>query len=474
MIASRFEVDLEIFRRYAGLSLPRHVSYPMPTGWQDMDEVQALNLWADSNSQDPPPGLSLYLHIPFCQSMCRYCACTRVVLEKGAYQAEQQVNEYVAALQREIVRMADVLGRGRVVRHMHWGGGSPTYLSEEQIGGICTKIRGLFHISPEAEIAMEVDPRTVSASKLRALRGLGFNRISLGVQDFNAEVQEHVRRIQPFELVRETVAACRDLGFDSINFDLIYGLPFQTSDTVRETIERAIELSPDRVAYYHYAQIPEKIADQRGLDYTKLPDSEAKLAMFILGAEMFTAAGYDFIGLDHFAKSEELLAKALREGTIQRNFQGMTTGGGLNLVGLGASSISQLHGLGFLQNAHGIKEYISCVDGGKLPTIRGKRLTRDDRIRQAVIGGFYCTTRIDPRQIEDEFGIVFSDYFARELNAVQELERDGLVTVSDDGVIRTTMPLGRVLMRTVAAVFDAYLEPDAYRVGDQRCFSANA
>jgi len=370
--------------------------------------------------------------------------------------------------------MAEALGGNRVVQHMHWGGGSPTYLSEEQIGGICAKVREVFSFSTDAEIAMEVDPRTVSASKLRALRELGFNRISLGVQDFNAVVQEHVRRIQPFELVSETVATCRELGFDSVNFDLIYGLPFQTVDTVRETIEQTIQLSPDRVAYYHYAQIPDKIAAQRGMDYTKLPDSETKLAMFILGAEMFTAAGYDFIGLDHFAKSEELLAKAFRAGTIQRNFQGMTTGGGLDLVGLGASSISQLYGLGFLQNAHGIKEYIGCIDSGKLPTIRGKRLTEDDRIRQAVIGSFYCTTQIDPRQIEDELGIVFNDYFARELSAVKDLERDGLVTVSDDGVIRTTMPLGRVLMRTVAAIFDAYLEPDAYRVGDQRCFSANA
>lgn len=474
MIASRYSVDLDVFRRYAGLSLPRHVSYPMPTGWQDMDDTQALSLWADSNAQDPVPGLSLYLHIPFCESLCRYCACTRVVLSKGTEEAQRRVDEYLSALGCEIVRMAETLGGARVVRHIHWGGGSPTYLSEDQIARVCRQIRDVFEVSPDAEIAMEIDPRTAPASKLRALSELGFNRVSLGVQDFNDRVQEHVRRIQPFELVSDTVATCRELGFDSVNFDLIYGLPFQTVETIRETIEQTIELSPDRVAYYHYAQIPEKIATQRGMDYTKLPDSETKLAMFVLGAEMLTSAGYEFIGLDHFSKCDELLSRALREGTIQRNFQGMTTGGGLDLVGLGASSISQLLGLSFLQNAHGIKEYVSRVSEGKLPTIRGKRLTCDDRIRQAVISGFYCTAEIQPRRIEKEFGIVFHDYFARELNAVEELQRDGLVTVDGEGVIRATMPLGRVLMRTTAAVFDAYLDPDAYRVGDQRCFSANA
>lgn len=474
MIAPPHSVDLDVFRRYAGLSLPRHVSYPMPTGWQDMDGTQALSLWAESSAQKPAAGLSLYLHIPFCEALCRYCACTRVILEKGPEEAEQRVDTYISALEREIVRVAEILGDNRVVRHVHWGGGTPTYLSDDQIKGICDKIHEVFDVSPDAEIAIEIDPRTAPASKLRTLRTLGFNRVSLGVQDFNDQVQAHVRRIQPFDLVSDTVMTCRELGFGSVNFDLIYGLPFQTVDTMRETLRQTIELSPDRVAYYHYAQIPEKIATQRGMDYTKLPDSETKLAMFLLGAEMFTSAGYEFIGLDHFARSGELLVEALHEGTIQRNFQGMTTGGGLDLVGLGASSISQLLGIGFLQNVHGIEEYTNRISEGKLATIRGKRLTKDDRIRQAVIGSFYCTTQIQPWQIEDEFGILFSDYFARELEAVEELQRDGLVTIDGDGRIRATMPLGRVLMRTVASVFDAYLDPDAYRVGDQRCFSANA
>ncbi len=474
MIAPRFDIDLDLFRRYAGLSLPRHVSYPMPTAWYDMDEAQAVSMWADSGARDPAAGLSLYLHIPFCAALCRYCACTRVVLKKGSEHAARRVDEYILALMRDIERTVGSVGSNRVVQHIHWGGGSPTYLDDSTIEKVHRKILDVFDVSPDAEVAMEIDPRTAPPSKLRALREIGFNRVSLGVQDFDEQVQQHVRRIQPYDLIKDTVATCRDLGFDSINFDLIYGLPYQTVETIRRTLEQTIHLSPDRVAYYHYAQIPEKIAAQRGLDYDKLPDSESKLAMFLLGAEMFTAGGYEFIGLDHFAKSDELLTKASRDGTIQRNFQGMTTGGGLDLIGLGASSIGQLLDIGFLQNAHGVKEYVDCINAGKPVIVRGKRLTDDDRIRQSVIGSLYCATEVQPRPVEERFGIVFTDYFARELRIMQDLERDGLVTLEADGTIRVTMPLGRVLMRTVAAVFDAYVDPDAYRIGAKNCYSANA
>ena len=274
--------------------------------------------------------------------------------------------------------------------------------------------------------------------------------------------------------MQETIDTCRRLGFNNINFDLIYGLPYQTPDTVRDTIERTIRLSPDRVAYYHYAQIPEKIATQRGMDYTRLPDSETKLEMFLLGTELFGSAGYEFIGLDHFAKPEEGLARAMEDETLQRTFQGMTTGGGLDLIGVGASAISHLCRIGFLQNARETNDYVTCVNDERMPIVRGKRLSEDDRIRQAVILDLYCTTEVKPGRIEDQFGINFADYFARELNVMTQLARDGLVTLESDGVIRTTMPLGRVLMRTVAAVFDTYLDPDAYRVGDRNCYSANA
>ena len=474
MIETNTTIDLDVFRRYAGLSLPRHVSYPMPTGWHDMDEEQAVAMLTDSGRRDPTPGLSLYLHIPFCETLCKFCACTKVILRKDAEGAGDRVESYLSALEREIAHVGAMVEDGRVLRQIHWGGGSPTYLCEEQIERLHRKVLATFDVAADAEIAMEVDPRTVSADKLTALRELGFNRISLGVQDFNAQVQSHVRRIQPFELVQETIDTCRRLGFNNINFDLIYGLPYQTPETVRDTIERTISLSPDRVAYYHYAQIPEKIATQRGMDYTRLPDSETKLEMFLLGTELFGSAGYEFIGLDHFAKPEEGLARAMEDETLQRTFQGMTTGGGLDLIGVGASAISHLCRIGFLQNARETNDYVTCVNDERMPIVRGKRLSEDDRIRQAVILDLYCTTEVKPGRIEDQFGINFADYFARELNVMTQLARDGLVTLESDGVIRTTMPLGRVLMRTVAAVFDTYLDADAYRLGDRHCYSANA
>jgi oxygen-independent coproporphyrinogen-3 oxidase len=270
------------------------------------------------------------------------------------------------------------------------------------------------------------------------------------------------------------VAACRELGFESVNFDLIYGMPYQTPRTIRDTVEKTIELSPDRIAYYHYAQIPEKIATQRGMDYTKLPDSEAKLEMFLIGLELFEAAGYAYIGLDHFARPDEALSRSMVDGTIQRNFQGMTTGGGLCLLGAGVSSISHLLGVGFLQNVKDVDRYVECIERGESPVERGKRFTPDDLVRQTVINQLYCTARIRPETIEARFGIRFADYFARELGIMRELEKDGLVAIDCENVIRVTRPLGRVLMRNVTAVFDAYLDPMAYLRGARTCFSANA
>jgi len=275
-------------------------------------------------------------------------------------------------------------------------------------------------------------------------------------------------------MVRDFVKACRDLEFDSVNFDLIYGLPYQTEETVHDTVLKTIELSPDRVAFYHYAQIPEKIATQRGMDYTKLPDSMTKLRMFLDAIETFEANGYDFIGLDHFAKHDEMLSEALRNGTLQRNFQGMTTGGGLDLIAVGASSISHLDGIGYLQNRHDVEEYMATMEEDREPVHRGKRFTKDDLIRQAVLSDLYCLSRIEPNKFEKEYDINFSEYFAKELEQLALLESDGLVMISPEGVINITIPLGRVLARNVAAVFDAYLDDDAFHKGALKMFSANA
>ena len=474
MITTASEVDLEVFRRYAGLSLPRHVSYPMPSWWSPLEVDEIASMRQESGGGMSPRDLSLYLHIPFCEALCKFCACNRVILRKSTEGADQRVDAYLAAMIRELRQLAATVGSNRRVRQIHWGGGTPTYLSSDQVERVHRAVEEAFLVSHDAEIAMEIDPRVTTPEMLRTLRRLGFNRLSMGVQDFDLRVQEHVRRVQPFELMREFIAACRDLGFESLNFDLIYGMPYQTVATIHDTVERTISLSPDRVAFYHYAQIPEKIATQRGMDYTKLPDSETKLEMFLAGLRLFESAGYEFIGLDHFTKPDEPLAAARRNWTLQRNFQGMTTGGGLDLWGAGASSISHLLDVGFLQNIKEPDEYVACIEGGRSPVERGKRLTFDDCVRQSLIHQLYCCGEIRPELVEQQFGIIFAEYFARELEVLVELEGDGLVVKEPYGVVKVSMPLGRVLLRNVAAVFDAYLNPDAYRRGEPASFSMNA
>jgi len=362
MITEKTSLDVDVFRRYAGVSLPRHVSYPMPSWWQPLDHVDASAIRLENEFKTPRLDASLYIHVPFCEQLCRYCACTRDIVPRTSRRRETLVATFVDALEKEIRGLEKVGGGGRLLRQIHWGGGTPTYLPNEDIERIQNAIRQVFTVAADAEMAMEIDPRTVTRDTLCHLGRLGFNRVSLGVQDFDATVQEHVRRVQSFELVRETVEACREVGIESVNFDLIYGMPYQTPETIRDTIEKTIDISPDRIAFYHYAQIPEKIATQRGMDYTKLPDSETKLHMYLLGLRLFELAGYEFIGLDHFAKPEESLAAARNDETLQRNFQGMTTGGGLDLYGVGASAISHLLGVAFLQNVKETESYIAGMN----------------------------------------------------------------------------------------------------------------
>jgi oxygen-independent coproporphyrinogen III oxidase len=465
-------LDMDTFRRYAGQALPRHVAYPMPTWWENLDAGGAYALLEHSRDQAAPPDLSIYVHVPFCEQICRYCACNRIALPKTASNAATRLDEYLTAVAAEVQQVLAHAGR-RTVKQIHWGGGTPTYLTGDQMKRLFAALADHVTIADDAEIAIEIDPRVTGTDALRTLRELGFNRVSLGVQDFDPHVQQHVRRIQPVEMVAQMVSTCRALGFASVNFDLIYGLPKQTVASVRQTLAQTVALQPDRIAYYQFAQIPDKIAVQRGLDYTALPDSETKFEMFMTGLEVLTAAGYEFIGLDHFARPDEGLARARAAGTIQRNFQGMTTGGGYDLVGIGPSSISHLSQVGYLQNVRQLPDYVARVSANQTPIFRGKPFSRDDCIRQATLGQLYCLAEIRPELIEQEYDLDFDAYFARELAILHELAADGLVQL-DGRRIKLTMPLGRVLMRTVAAVFDAYLEPDAYKTGDRQYFSANA
>ncbi len=468
------DLDMDVFTKYAGVSIPRHVSYPMPSWWDVVHADEATAMLRESDQTRQPNDLSIYLHVPYCEALCKFCACQRSVRRRDLTETTERVEAYVEAMIRELRRLGGMVSGDRKLRQVHWGGGTPTYLGETGIERVHLAMREAFNLADDAEVSIEIDPRLTTENMLTRLRRLAFNRVSMGVQDFNQEVQEHVRRVQPLKMVRDMIDTCRRLEFDAVNFDLIYGMPYQTPDTIRDTVEKTIELSPDRIAYYHYAQIPEKIATQRGMDYTKLPDSATKLEMFRIGLNLFTAAGYELIGLDHFAKPNDGLAIAARDGTLQRNFQGMTTGQGLDMLGIGATSIGHLSGIGFLQNVKETDRYVERLQSDRTVFEKAKRFSFDDRVRQALINHLYCYGEIKKHDIERRFDIDFDDYFSRELRIIEELERDGLVTIEPAGDIRVTCPLGRVLLRTVAAVFDAYLHPEAYRIGEQACFSANA
>lgn len=468
------DFPLDTFRKYSGLALPRHVSYPMPTAWVPLDGGDFAGSLAHRAIEAPHTGLSLYIHIPFCESLCKFCACNRMALKKGAPGSTEKLQAYLDALHSEIELLAQLPGMDRLICQIHWGGGSPSYLDPSQIEDLMAFIRKHLNLADNAEISMEIDPRHTTEDLLLGLKRAGFNRVSMGIQDFDPEVQQHVLRIQPFEMVRYVTEAIRGIGIGKVNYDLIYGMPYQTAETVRDMVLRTIQLRPDRIAFYHYAQIPEKIATQRGMDYRRLPSSEEKLGMFLEAIETFGTADYEFIGLDHFALPDDDLAVAYRQGTLQRNFQGMTTQRGLDLVGVGVSSITQFLGVGYWQKVKDIAAYEEGIASGIFPIERGLHLSLDDRIRQEVISSLYCHCHVDLSQAGERFGFDWREYFAKEWQALNELSADGLVELDAQGGVRVSMPLGRVLLRNVGAVFDAYLDPGAYKLGDRYYFSVSA
>jgi len=429
---------------------PRYTSYPTAPEWLDSfgpsDYEESLK---QSNEARPPRPLSIYMHLPFCDRLCLFCGCN-VVINKN----HDVLIPYMAKLKWEIDQISQRIDSSRPVVQFHWGGGTPTYLSAAQLEDLFCYTQERFAFAPEAEIGIEVDPRTTKDDQLRTLRRLGFNRISMGIQDFNPEVQKRVRRIQPYEQSKEIFDACRSLSFESINIDLIYGLPLQTPESFLDSVNKVIGLGPDRVAMFSYAHVP-WLKKQQGSFAKLVPQGMEKFNIFRAGIEGFTQAGYLYIGMDHFARPDDELCLAQENRTLHRNFQGYTTKAGADLLGLGVSSISGIDRI-YAQNQRDIKDYYAACEGNSLPIMRGIRLNDDDVIRRAVISRLLCHCVLHKREIEFEFNIGFDEYFADEMLRLESLQKDGLVTLSPESISVTQ--LGRIFIRNAGMVFDRYLQ----------------
>jgi oxygen-independent coproporphyrinogen III oxidase len=426
---------------------PRYTSYPTAPVWKDdfgPDDLEKQ--YATAESKQTP--VSLYMHIPFCESLCLFCACN-VSIQKN----KSVAIPYLDALKREIDHVARHVSKNRPVTQFHWGGGTPTYLTPGQMEDLFSASKDRFHFAADAEIGIEIDPRVTSLAHLETLRRLGFNRLSLGIQDFEDKVQQTIHRVQPYEQTRDLIAAARQLGFESLNVDLIYGLPHQTAASFRDTISKTLALDPDRVAMFSYAHVP-WMKKQQGSFQAYLPASMEKFRIMRAGLKGFLDAGYLYIGMDHFAKPSDELAIAQQNRTLHRNFQGYTTKAGADLYGMGVSAISAV-GRAYAQNLKDVNAYESAAHGRGIATARGYRLSEDDVLRRTVIGRLLCHTVIPKDEIEREFAIAFDDYFAPELAALEDAEAEGLVVVTAREIQVT--PLGRLFIRTLAMPFDRYL-----------------
>ncbi|MFM1880504.1 MAG: oxygen-independent coproporphyrinogen oxidase [Pseudomonadota bacterium] len=435
---------------------PRYTSYPTADRFVEAfgqdDYIQALRQRRGSGQVFP---LSVYVHIPFCESVCYYCACNKVVTRQHGRAAE-----YLHYLAREVDLQVEHFGRGQTVSQLHLGGGSPTFLSDAELTDLMAMIRRHFTVVPGGEYSIEVDPRTVSQARLRHLFGLGFNRLSFGVQDFDPTVQKAVHRVQPAEQVVALVQDAREIGFESVNLDLIYGLPMQTPESFSRTLAQVNALRPDRVAIYAYAHLPARFKPQRRIIAAELPTANDKLHMLSSSIAAFIDAGYVYVGMDHFALPEDALAVAKRQGRLHRNFQGYSTQPDCDLIALGVSAIGRMGG-SYSQNAKTIAEYKDALDQGRLPIVRGLAMSRDDLIRKAVIMSLMCQGRLEFQIFETAYLIDFETYFSRELEALEELSEHGLVERDALG-IRVT-EVGWFLVRAIGMIFDRYLQGDLDR-----------
>ncbi len=444
-----FEPALDLVRKY-NIPGPRYTSYPTAPQFSNAVDREALRQEIAHDNEDAARPLSLYFHVPFCESLCWYCGCNTVITRR-----RKSAAEYVDLLCRELALTAPMLNPDRLVTQLHFGGGTPTFLPPAEIDRLGRAINSVFKFSPDAEISVEIDPRRLTRDQVDAYYALGCNRASLGVQDSNPKVQLAIHRWQPLALTQQAIKWLREAGYQSVSVDLIYGLPLQTPDSFQHTMAEVIELNPDRLALFSYAHVPwlkptQKIFEQRG----QLPATEDKLAMFIAASRQLTEAGYVNIGMDHFARPDDELSRAHDEGTLQRNFQGYTTRAGASLYGFGMSSISQTDG-SFRQNHKELDDYTAAVNRGDLPVERGFLLSKDDQNRRAVIMDIMCRQQVDYADLSQRLQLDVPQTYAAEIASLSDLEADGLLRRHPDGFDITS--LGGLFRRVIAMRFDAYL-----------------
>ncbi|MDT8319735.1 MAG: oxygen-independent coproporphyrinogen III oxidase [Xanthomonadales bacterium] len=444
--------DTELIKRY-DIAGPRYTSYPTAVQFTEGFDATVYTRYTEhSNNELIPRPLSVYLHLPFCRSLCYYCGCMKKVTRH-----EHQATQYLDLLHREIEMQGKLFDHDRKVIQLHLGGGTPTYHSDEQLKALMTVLRRHFSLSDadDREFSVEVDPRTVGMKRLAQLAETGFNRISLGVQDIDARVQKAVNRIQDTEATLQMIDGSRKLGFNSVSIDLIYGLPLQTVDSFSKTIDTVVGARPDRLAVYNYAHLPQLFRAQRLIDANDIPSPQTKLELMELTIDKLTTAGYVYIGMDHFALPDDELTIAQREGHLQRNFQGYSTRRECDMVGMGVSAIGRV-GDCYAQNFKDIPAWEESVAGGNLPIWRGINVTTEDRLRRDIIEAIMCHGQVTYRQFEANYAIDFEEHFALELSNLGQLEQDGLIRMADDGF--TATPEGRLLLRPMAMIFDEYLD----------------
>jgi oxygen-independent coproporphyrinogen-3 oxidase len=447
---NQVHLDLGTIEKYDTTG-PRYTSYPTAVEFREgIDDNDYKMAALEANGAFLPRDLSLYFHLPFCRHLCFYCGCNKIVTNN-----KQKSDQYLDYLFREIQMQGDLVDHDRKVQQLHLGGGTPTFYTADQIEILMNQIRRYFTLvsTDDRDYSIEIDPRTVGYKYLLSLIRLGFNRISLGIQDFNPQVQKAVHRLQPESQTKELILQAQSLGFKSINVDLICGLPKQNQDSFATTLDRIIECLPDRISIYSYAHLPGRFPAQKRINEADLPGVHEKLALYQMTAEKLLEAGYQHIGMDHFARPDDALTIALSQKTLHRSFQGYTTHKDCDLLGIGVSSIGSLEQL-YYQNARDLDEYYRLLDDGKLPIKRGVKLELDDNIRKSVIMQIMCEGKIDKNQIQQFHGIRFNVYFQSELLALDNLVDDGLLEV-EENEIRIT-PTGRFFLRNIAMIFDAY------------------